>query len=239
MSWADQGAGRGPGRASRRVRRAWLLPILFGLGLVTWVGWLVAALGVRSRRRWAVAAVYAGLGAVIVIGLVADSSRGADVGGLRVAPWVLATALTVWVGGIVHAIAAAPQIERAWAARSTPSDPSSGASPSTGFLGLDTGRYYASSPSEAPANELERPDINLIGREALLDLEGIQADTADVLLAARERHGGFRDLRHLIAATGLPPHQVAALHRRIVFGTFRARSTERGSDAARGRVLDV
>lgn len=91
-------------------------------------------------------------------------------------------------------------------------------------------------------------DVNHAGREQLAALPGLDFETADRIIAARQRLGGFRDATELVTFGGLKPHLFAAVQGRLTVlspgpeGSARrpeAAPTPAGPDSTRsGRRLD-
>jgi DNA uptake protein ComE-like DNA-binding protein len=64
-----------------------------------------------------------------------------------------------------------------------------------------------------------------INRASMADLQGLglEATAASRLIQTRDQHNGFPNFEQMVAAAGIPPHQLLAIRDRLAFGVMDAR----------------
>lgn len=232
-----------------RVRHsAWLLAPIFGLGMLSFVGFVYVALRVQSRKFW-VACIIACLGSALLwatTGTTESTSDGesSSNGGVI---------LGVWVGLIVYGFVLNRDYLR-WRANRTPADawynqPSVAnaqgqqvsppkpenpiprqAAPTReqGVLGVSSAGYY-SPPIVPPAPPYQAKygssmgllDANLASRDELASLPGVDMLLAERVVSARERQGSFRNIDDMVEAAALRPHELVRFGGLVTFGESR------------------
>lgn len=170
------GSRLGDGRW-RRLHSAWLLAVIFGFGLLSFVGFLYCAIRVRNRKWWTRAAVTGGLSALgwVLMSLFVESNgespastTSSDAPG-PADDLAIGFVIALWIGSVIYGFVVNREYlrwraeSRAW--YSQPSDAGSAvyathdqhqqertprAGASAPLLGVDPSVYYAPPPQPAP-----------------------------------------------------------------------------------------
>lgn len=236
-------------RAWRRRHSAWLLAVILGAGLLSFIGFVYCAMRIQSRRWWLIA-LCASLASAAMWAVTSIQDESGEI-----TDWATAVGMAIWAVMIVTAVRLNREYLR-WRAGNTESkawysQPAKDAAVSAGpaplttppVLGISESDYFAPSPPiqvSAPAPARKIIDVNSASAEDLVASLAIDASLAGRIAEARTQLGGFRDLDDLVTTAALQPHEMVRIRDKVEFGPFETK----GGTAARpeqrgGRILDV
>jgi DNA uptake protein ComE-like DNA-binding protein len=224
-------------------------------GILSFVGFLVAAIRTGKRKYWISTAVYAVLWTVLMVMILAppEDSLMYDLAAIPLLASMIVPAVhaAIWNKDYLTTIAH----KGAWHAQyAAPTQTLSPPQATQGFLGVSNAGYYApgtvqpppapSVPSPPPAQQsVPAPparqattlNINTASASDLVAALGIDQALADQVIGARHARGGFRDIDDLATGAGLQPHQLIRFRNRVSFFT-----PPQGHDpnTQTGRILD-
>lgn len=229
-----------------RIRHsAWLLGVILGVGLLSFVGFVYAAMRVRTRKFWIAMAV-ACAGSALCWIMSADSEPGTQ--GEQISDLGASIGLTVWALQVVYAVIlnrdylrwrAARTEAHAWynqpdtttqaanarLASAPVTAPASPRDPAVDSLTGGSEQYYAPTaetpPDPAPEpGSLPKagpPNVNTASTADLVTALRIDHALADRIVAARQAHGDFHSLDDLAIAAALQPHELVKLRGAVSF----------------------
>ena len=235
-------------RMWRLRNSAWVLFSILSIGLLNWAGFLFV--GMKSRNRtWL---IWAGGFSVITVGLVVAMSS-IDTG-TKAAPihspagdimeWTL---FVNWIGGSIYSFVAnrkwlmwrAHNANKKWYAQQGAPGPA--AVPIHSGSDVLTAAFRGQGPAptapstEAPSSLASSVEINSASSVDLQRELGLDPFTADRIVAARGRLGGFNSADQLLSDAEVPPHVYIALKDRVIVTPRRDMASQ---DGVSGRRLD-
>ncbi|ADU49564.1 helix-hairpin-helix domain-containing protein [Intrasporangium calvum] len=235
----------------RRRNSAWLLWVILGFGMFSFVGFVLLATRMKTRRLWTIALAICGVTAVVftVNVLTEDptTQQLSDVGtAITMIAWFGMIATGVYLNREYLRWRAAGGIAKAWynepvqhadSTQAAPA-PSPSTAPQAEVLGIKESDYFAA-PAPVAAPTPATLDVNAASAAQLQASLGVDSRIADRIIEARRDNRGFRDLDDLANKAGLQPHEVVRVRDRITFGPFaRSEAPSARPDEPRGRVLD-
>ncbi|MEI7815158.1 MAG: hypothetical protein WCJ13_10260 [Coriobacteriia bacterium] len=245
-------------RRWRWVNSLWVLLPVLSVGMLSWAGFLIAAIRTSQRKYWVACGVYAGL---VALGFAFIGAKG----GFEVLRQFVTLGIC-WIGATIHAIIwnreylrtlAAKEAKGAWFEAPVTPAVQVPAQQEPGQFGVSNQEFYATSastgpsasPSPAPApapppiapvpvwlDSPSRPiDINSVTIE-VINGESIDPVLARRLIDVRDARGGFRDFDDLVQTVNLKPHEAARIRGMFVYGEAKSSSAGHGDS---GRILDI
>lgn len=237
----------------RYLNSWWILPPVLSIGLLGWLGFLIAGIQTGKKSYLAYAACYA---AALIGAFVAPV--------LILVPWLVPTVHAALVNGTyLQELARAPSANSGGfpSAQGMQPPPGGGAyrekprhgTASTSNINPETAAYWAHDrppdrPSPPPhvrhqTGETETAHeqgaaINIHVDTAtvadLIQLPGVDAALAQRIVAARDARNGFRNFDDLVDTAGVPPHVALKIHKHLFFKAGGHRPGQAGD----GRVVD-
>lgn len=211
----------------------WILGTLFCC-CGTWASFLYVGISAK-RQSWLIAAAGYGAATIGLTALIGSAPTAPD-GATDSSSWQsnvgTLLVLAVWLGGFVHAVV----INRTWLRIKAVSDSSPwhatqshgavSAAPARGAMNAPGLAHLPPPPTSVPFPPAPPPyagpvgggvepssrddrspiDVNLASLSDLLGLAGLDADSAERAILARQRQDGFRSVEEFISAAQLPPH---------------------------------
>lgn len=218
-------------RKWRLRNSAWMLWGILSVGMLAFIGW--AYVGIRTRRRaWILIAAglliftvaYAAIVTPLALpgkgesGTPEQRSIQSTIGGVILVVWLGSTAAgwvanRKWLVWRANAQSADPWYATATAGRA---DPVASQSSVGETINRAVGEAIAPTvaASQSPGS---RPmvELNSATRDELMQLPAVDGSTADKILVARGRSGGFSSPTDLVTLAGIPPHIFAPMQEYI------------------------
>lgn len=250
----------------RRINSWWIFPPVLSLGLLGWLGFLVAAARTRKRIYWVFTGVYAGLLTLFFV-LISGDPEGiwSDI--------ALIPYFGVWIAPTIHAAVLNRRYLRElaalgdWYAAPLAAPDAAAYEPEPPILGVSRQDYYAPTgqatrsapprpeftperadssypapppPAHAPNPIQDEPvDVNTAGQAALSALPGVGDSLAQRIIAIRDARGGYRDIDDLASAANLQPHELVRIRDKVAFGGPGTGAQQRPNYGGSGRILDI
>lgn len=214
-------------RSWRLRNSAWLLWPALSVGLLTSVG--VLRIGLKTKKRsWLVVAALYGVWTVsffVSINFVEPGTKAdpSDSAGNSI---LGAATLVLWLVGMVHSFclnrswlrwrAANPKGQTAWYASgaATPSQSASRPLQAAQDPAETLSNLYRGGPFGSPPQATTPVELNTAAQDDLAAI-GIDNVSAERIVAARARLGGFSATDQLMTEAGMPPHVYAAIRGRV------------------------
>lgn len=247
-----------------RWRNSWWVWLpLISCGLLSWLGFIVAATRMKERRYWVAAAACGAFGMIAFALIGVDDGRDtifADVGtgAALLSMVVAATVAGIWNRDYLVKVAERQVSGYGYGAPTTPRVPVPPPNAPQGFLGVSGAEYYAPAgsaappayqppppPPPAPAYRPPAPptspvaqgvDVNTATAEQLVADLAISPEVAARVVQRRDAVGRYASLDDLVADVGLQPHELVRFRNRVTFGADP--TTQPPPSQPSGRVLD-
>ncbi|AOY74207.1 hypothetical protein ARZXY2_4708 (plasmid) [Arthrobacter sp. ZXY-2] len=241
-------------RSWRMRNSAGILWSILSFGLLTGVGFLIR--GAKSKDK-----LFIGLGVgFLIVGIGLFVSVGMFDAGTKEAP-IRSTASTIWgwvwftsfIGGIVTAVITnkkwllwrAHTPDTKWYAQAgatqqqTPVPPAQGYDPNAAAAAFAAPSPAATYTNPAPT-QTGSIDVNAASAQELVGSLGVDADTANRIIATRQQLGSFSSFEQLVAKAQVPPHLLIPQRGKLTFSTAQnvpatppVQPTQQASQASR------
>lgn len=231
-------------RSWRLRNSAGVLWSILSFGLLTGVGFLIR--GAKAKNK-----LWIGLGiGFLIVGIGLFTTAGMFNGGTKEAP-IRSTASTIWgwvwftsfVGGIVMAFVTnkkwliwkAHADDRKWYAQGGVAQPTTNSFPTHGYDPNAAAAAFATpspapytpqpsypaqyvAPAAAPGGSI---DVNIASPQDLVTALGVDTETANRIVSARQQVGSFTSFEQLMSKAQVPPHLLIPHRSRLTFGAVQ------------------
>lgn len=231
----------------RRRNSLWLLWVIAGIGMFSFIGFLVVANRIRTRRWWIIALSVSVVTVLVwtVNVLTEDPTTGElsdTAGAITMVAWFGMIAAGTYLNREYLRWKSSGQSVKSWYQEPLVSaDPTVLSAPPTGenpapVFGIEASDYYSAVPSSAPVGRTT-VDLNSATEAELQSAMNLSPAVTSRIVAAREQQGVYQDVDDLARRVDLQPHEFVRIRDRAV---FEGAAPPEGNGPTRpgGRILD-